>query len=73
MVNSKSTQTSIKLNKIDIPIGFIGSHVQALPKETLEKETSIDFIFLNEGVYALHEIHEKKIFIQFRVIMSQSL
>ena len=38
------------------PIGFIGSHVQALPKETLEKENSIDFVFLNEGVQALNDI-----------------
>lgn len=48
-----------KSNRI---ISFIGSHVQALPKETLTKESSIDFIFVNEGVYALHNIlKEKKI------------
>ena len=35
------------------PIAFIGSHVQALPKKTLEEEPSIDFVFTNEGVYAL--------------------
>ena len=28
----------LKENKIDITISVIGSHVQALPKETLEKE-----------------------------------
>lgn len=38
------------------PVGFIGSHVQALPKETLEREASIDYVFLNEGVYALREL-----------------
>ena len=37
-------------------ICFIGSHVQALPKETLNKEKSIDFVFTNEGVYALKNI-----------------
>ena len=37
-------------------ICFIGSHVQALPKETLQKEKSIDFVFTNEGVYALRNI-----------------
>ena len=37
-------------------IGFVGSHVQALPRETLEKETGIDFVFLNEGVISLHNI-----------------
>ena len=35
------------------PIAFIGSHVQSLPKKTLEEEPSIDFVFTNEGVYAL--------------------
>jgi len=38
---------------INIPISIVGSHVQALPIETLKKEKSIDFVFTNEGVYAL--------------------
>jgi anaerobic magnesium-protoporphyrin IX monomethyl ester cyclase len=46
----------LKNNKIKQKICFLGSHVQALPKETLEKEDSIDFIFTNEGVYALRNI-----------------
>ena len=46
----------LKKNNYNSPISFIGSHVQALPKETLEKEKSIDFVFLNEGVYALWNI-----------------
>jgi anaerobic magnesium-protoporphyrin IX monomethyl ester cyclase len=37
-------------------IGFVGSHVQALPKQTLEEELSIDFVFLNEGVLSLKEL-----------------
>jgi len=37
-------------------IGYVGSHVQALPIETLKKEKSIDFVFTNEGVYALWNI-----------------
>ena len=43
----------IKKNGITAPIGFVGSHVQALPLQTMEKEPSIDFVCLNEGVYAL--------------------
>ena len=35
----------LKKNNFNSPISFIGSHVQALPKETLEKEKSIDFVF----------------------------
>lgn len=46
----------LKENKINIPIGFIGSHVQALPYYTLEKEKNIDIIFTNEGVYALRNL-----------------
>ena len=42
--------------KSDITISFIGSHVQALPKETLVKEKSIDFVFTNEAVYSLRNV-----------------
>ena len=37
-------------------ISYVGSHVQALPLETLKNEKSIDFVFTNEGVYALWNI-----------------
>ena len=43
----------IKEQGIDIPISFVGSHVQALPTQTLENEKSIDIAFTNEGVYSL--------------------
>jgi radical SAM superfamily enzyme YgiQ (UPF0313 family) len=46
----------IRENKINTPIGFIGSHVQALPIDTLKKEKNIDIIFTNEGVYALRNL-----------------
>ena len=52
----------IKQNNINIPIAFIGSHVQALPVETLKKEKNIDFVFTNEGVYALRNILQLKSF-----------
>ena len=42
--------------KANIPMSIIGSHVQALPVETLKKETMIDFVFTNEAVYALRNI-----------------
>jgi len=52
----------LKENSIQIPIAFIGSHVQALPLKTLELEKSIDFVFTNEGVYSLRNIlKEEKI------------
>jgi len=40
----------------NIPICYVGSHVQALPYKTLKEEKSIDFAFTNEGVYALRNI-----------------
>ena len=46
----------LKLNKVLSPITFIGSHVQALPYETLKKEKNIDIVFTNEGVYALKNL-----------------
>ena len=45
----------IKKN-LNIRISYIGSHVQALPTQTLEKEKSIDLVFTNEGVYALKNL-----------------
>ena len=37
---------------VDTKIGFVGSHVSALPKSVL-KLKFVDFVLLNEGVYAL--------------------
>lgn len=47
---------AIKAEGIERPIGIIGSHVQALPRATLETERAIDLAFLNEGVYALQDV-----------------
>lgn len=46
----------IKEVGIAIPIGYIGSYVQALPVKSLNEESSIDFVFTNEGVYALRNL-----------------
>jgi len=48
--------TFLKNKKIEAPIIFVGSHVQALPSQTLEKEKSIDIICTNEGVYAIRNL-----------------
>ena len=54
---SGAIYTSEYLKKfISTPISIIGSHVQALPIETLKKEKSIDFVFTNEGVYSLRNL-----------------
>jgi len=61
---SGATNLSIflKENNPNLTISFIGSHVQALPVETLKNEKSIDFVFTNEGVYALRNILKLKSF-----------
>ena len=46
----------LKEQKILSPIVFIGSHVQALPLDTLRNEKNIDIVFTNEGVYALRNL-----------------
>ena len=53
-----ATITSKELKKINknIKILFVGGHVAALPKETLKDEESIDFVALNEGVYAISNL-----------------
>lgn len=39
----------------DYPICFCGSHTSALPREVLSFKP-VDFVLLNEGVYALHNL-----------------
>ena len=52
--------TSEELKKLDfeIKVLFVGGHVSALPRETLSKENSIDFVALNEGVYSISNLLE---------------
>ncbi len=67
-VNSGTTSMSgatrlanfLKKKNKDFIISFVGSHVQALPKKTLEEELSIDFVFMNEGVYAILNVLQLK-------------
>ena len=56
MSGAVSLSKYLKDSKINQLIGFIGSHVQALPLETLENENSIDVAFTNEGVYSLRNL-----------------
>ena len=56
MDGATSLSKFLKKNNTSIPITFLGSHVQALPIETLKKEKSIDIVITNEGVYALRNL-----------------
>jgi len=60
MSGATSTANFLKSSNLATPIAFLGSHVQALPMETLRKEHGIDLVFMNEGVYALRNMLELK-------------
>jgi len=45
-----------KLKNSKLNISYIGSYVQAVPVKALKDENSIDFVFTNEGVYALKNV-----------------
>jgi len=45
------------------PICFVGSHIQALPVETLNNEKSIDIGLCNEGVYSIWNLLKLEILI----------
>ena len=60
MSGAISLSTFLKKKNKDMRVCLIGSHVQALPVETLKKEKSIDFVFTNEAVYALRNVLKLK-------------
>tara|TARA_Y100000816_G_C26099012_1_gene582132 strand:+ start:996 stop:2534 length:1539 start_codon:yes stop_codon:yes gene_type:complete len=62
MEGATSLSNYIKEKNNNFIISYIGSYVQALPKKALEDEKSIDFVFTNEGVYALKNILTLKSF-----------
>lgn len=59
-----ATQTSrlLKNESEDIQVIFIGGYPAALPRKTLEDESSIDIVCTNEGVYALSNLLKIKKF-----------
>jgi radical SAM superfamily enzyme YgiQ (UPF0313 family) len=48
--------SALKELGIKTPIAYLGSYIQALPVKALKEESSIDFGFTNEGVYALRNV-----------------
>src|SRR4051812_29385810 len=55
MIGATELASALKSAFPEYPIGFVGSHTSALPKEVLALE-AVDFVFLNEGVYALQNL-----------------
>ncbi|MDC0125096.1 B12-binding domain-containing radical SAM protein [Candidatus Pelagibacter sp.] len=55
MIGATSVAEKTKNLYPEINIGFVGSHISALPKEVLAYKF-VDFVFINEGVYALRDL-----------------
>lgn len=55
MIGATRLAQEIKNHYPDLPVGFVGSHTSALPKEVLALPC-VDIVFQNEGVYALHDL-----------------
>ncbi len=55
MIGATSLADKVKKLHPEIKIGFVGSHISALPREVLSYDF-IDFVFINEGVYALRDL-----------------
>lgn len=55
MIGATELAAALKQEFPQFPIGFVGSHTSALPKEVLAIE-AVDFVFLNEGVYAIQNL-----------------
>lgn len=56
MEGAVATSEELKNLNPNIKTLFVGGHISALPKETLENEKSIDIIALNEGVYSISSL-----------------
>ncbi len=55
MIGATRLAEQLKAEVGGTPISFVGSHTSALPKEVLALPF-VDIVFLNEGVYALHNL-----------------
>ena len=55
MIGAYRTGAKLKEALMSLPICMVGSHVSALPKEVLA-QPFVDFVLLNEGVYALRNL-----------------
>ena len=56
MEGATATARELKNLAPDTLVVFVGGHVAALPMETMDKETCIDAVCQNEGVYTLHAL-----------------
>lgn len=55
MIGATRLANELKTQHPEIPVCFVGSHTSAVPHEVLALDF-VDFVLLNEGVYALHNL-----------------
>lgn len=55
MIGAVSLASKLRDAVIDTKIGFVGSHVSAVPRE-VAKSPFVDFVLINEGVYSLQQL-----------------
>lgn len=55
MIGALALARAIRESELNTKICFVGSHTSALPMEVLS-HNCVDIVFLNEGVYALHNL-----------------
>ncbi len=55
MIGASALASALKQQHPEFPVCFVGSHTSALPLEVL-RLPFVDFVLLNEGVYALHNL-----------------
>ena len=56
LANDVKCAETIKAQKPDTQIGFIGAHVAVLPDETLRENAIIDFVCRNEFDYTCQDV-----------------
>lgn len=56
MIGANRLAQAIKNHSPEYPIGVVGSHVSALPKDTLREHRGFDIAIVGEGVYAIHDL-----------------
>lgn len=55
MIGASALAAELKRQHPNLKVCFVGSHTSALPREVLGN-SFVDFVLLNEGVYALHNL-----------------
>ena len=56
MIGATDTSNRLKELNPNRKVLYVGGHIAALPRQTMEDESSIDFICQNEGVYTISNL-----------------